>query len=75
LVQLDSDDQEADKSWRATEVNMPDHPMESNFGVADSPGVGPNLPRSQGFNAHFVEILDALLSLSALQLTPQAAFR
>jgi hypothetical protein len=34
-------DQEADKSWRATEVNMPGQPAESNFGVADHLRVGP----------------------------------
>jgi hypothetical protein len=68
LVQISSVIQEADKSWRATEVNTHDQPMESNFGVADYSGFGTNLPGSHVFNARLVEDLYALLSLSALQL-------
>jgi hypothetical protein len=45
------------------------------FGVADYSEFEPNLPGLHVFNARFVEHLDALLSLSALQLRLQATFR
>jgi len=44
---------------------------ESNFRVADYPGVGPSPPRSQVFNAHFVEDLGC--SLVALRTTTETA--
>ena len=54
-MQIRSVIQEADRSLRGTEVNMPVHPTESNFKVADGPRVGLNPTRSQVFNAHFAQ--------------------